>query len=102
MAEKKSPVSDFLWANWLKLLLTIVLLAVVAGMGYLMTFEKQTKLEAALEAIILTAASIAASFLMTKVYAEVGYSAQPPASETRVPATTAARNADGGSTPTRV
>ena len=65
---------SFLVENWLRLLLTLVLLLVVVCVGYLMTLPKQTRLEAALEAVILTAASIAASFLGTKVYAEAGYS----------------------------
>ncbi len=65
----------FLSENWLSLALSLIMLLVVIMMLYLIAnVEHQTSREAALEAGILTAASIIASILATKIYAELGYS----------------------------
>lgn len=63
--------------TWLEVAvrLALVLLMILAAfaMLYLMTEPNRTPRETALEAIILTAASIIASFLITKIYAEASY-----------------------------
>jgi len=60
--------------NWLSLAVIGLLVLVIVGVGYLMSAgPKQTEREAALEAAILTAASVAVSALVTKIYAEATY-----------------------------
>lgn len=67
--------NKFLRENWLSFSLVLIMLLLVVVMVYLVAnVEHQTKREAALEAGILTGASIIASILATKVYAELGYS----------------------------
>jgi len=70
----KRAVAGFLRDNWLSLLLTAAMIPIIAGMVYLRTLPDQTPREAALEEVILTAALMIGTFLVTKMYAERTYS----------------------------
>ena len=68
-------VKSFFSQNGLKLIVATVAILCAAGMGWLLVASKQpTPQETALGAILLTVFSTAASYLVTKVYAEVAYS----------------------------
>jgi transcription elongation factor Elf1 len=72
--DQSSNKSDSFWAeNWIGLSLIGMMVLFVGVMFYMMTGPNQTARETALEAVILTSASIIASFLITKIYAEKSY-----------------------------
>ena len=70
--EEKVPSGfvRFAQANWLTAVIVLGLVAGCVGVAALLMRPEQTKLELALETVILTGLSISASVLATKVYAE--------------------------------
>src|SRR5216684_586783 len=72
MADSKTSKST--WPDIIiRALLMLLVIAASVVMFYLMSRPNHTALETALEAVILTLASILASFLITKMYAEASY-----------------------------
>lgn len=72
--QYNKPESEFWKENWVGLSLLILTVTAAFVMFYLMTRPNQTSLDTALEGIILTVASIFASFLITSIYAARSYS----------------------------
>ena len=62
--------------NWLNIVLVVLLMCVVVAMCFLLASNQPTTTprETALETLILTVFSFAASFLVSKVFAERAYS----------------------------
>lgn len=71
--QPNKPEMNFWKDNGVAVVLLVIMAAFVAWMFYMMTQPNQTPRDAALEAIILTAASIIASYLITKIFAERSY-----------------------------
>jgi hypothetical protein len=75
MAQEEKGLTVFLRNNWLTIAVSLSMFILIAVMCYLIsTSDGTSPREAALETTILTAASIVASFLITKAYAERDYS----------------------------
>ena len=73
MDDQQKIDSNFFSQNWVSLFLLLVMGLAALAMFYMMTRPNQSPREAALEAVILTVASIIASYVITSIFAERSY-----------------------------
>ena len=75
MAQNEDhPIRDFLKAYSLNIIIVLLALAVGVWMAVLIaTSDGRSPQEAAYQAIVLTIASVIASLIVTKIYAEQGH-----------------------------